>query len=205
MARAVRRAVAAPARRPGPLHVAAAGAFIADMNLHASPVPSAAAAAPPCFAGLPAPDSDDFETLSAFCETHRVDALSALPWVAAEVAQSCGFAAMLRLAHRHGGRRVYLPRGRTACAARLGLELDASAHRRLLDRASAAGTIEVPSAWGVFVALRRVAIRAALRAGCDQREIAHAFGVTERHLRREVDSLQVRAGDAAARTPESRQ
>lgn len=175
------------------------------MNLHASPIATAASAAPPCFAGLPAPDSDDFETLSAFCEAHRIEVLAALPWVAAEVAQSCGFAAMLRLVHRHGGRRVYLPRGRTACAARLGLELDASAHRRLLDRASAAGTIEIPSAWGVFVALRRVAIRAALRAGLDQREIAHAFGVTERHLRREVDSLQVRGGGGDAAAPDSRQ
>lgn len=162
------------------------------MNLHASPPPTAAAA-PPCFAGLPAPDSDDFDALSAFCEEHRIEALASLPWVAAEIAESCGFIAMLRLVHRHGGRRVYLPRGRSACAARLGVELDAAAHRRLLDRASAAGTIEIPSAWGVFVALRRVAIRAAVRAGGDQREIAHAFGVTERHLRREVDALGARS------------
>jgi len=174
--------------------VAAAAAFIAGMDLHATPLPPAAsaAAAPPCFAGLPTPDGENFHALCEFCQRHRVQTLAALPWAAAEIAESCGFAAMLRLVHRHGGRRVYLPRGRGACASRLGLdaELDAAVHRRLLDRASAAGTIEIPSAWGVFVALRRVAIRAAVRAGCDQREIAHAFGVTERHLRREVDALR---------------
>lgn len=143
-----------------------------------------------CFAGLPAPDSDEFAQLCRFCESHRIEVLAALPWVAAEIAAIGGFAAMLRLVRDLGGRRVYLPRGRPACSTRLGLDLDAATHRRLLDRASAAGTIELPSAWGVFVGLRRVAIRAAVRAGLSQRQIARAFGVTERHLRREADSLQ---------------
>ncbi|MEH6418241.1 hypothetical protein [Pseudomonas sp. CGJS7] len=143
-------------------------------------------AAPPCFAGLPPPDSDDFHALCRFCEDHRVAVLAGLPWVAAEVAGLGGFEAMLRLVRQRGGRRLYLPRGRGACSLRLGVSLDAASHRRLLDRASAAGTIEIPSAWGVFVGLRRVAIRAAVRAGRDQREVAQAFGVTERHLRREV-------------------
>lgn len=144
-----------------------------------------------CFAGLPEPDSDAFESLCRFCESHRVEVLGALPWVAAEVAGLGGFAAMLRLVRLHGGRRLYLPRCRGGCSARLGLALDAATHRRLLDRASAAGTIEIPSAWGVFVGLRRVAIRAAVRAGKSQREVAQCFGVTERHLRREADSLQL--------------
>ncbi|QWF17272.1 hypothetical protein [Lysobacter capsici] len=145
----------------------------------------------PYFAGLPAPDSSDFESLCRFCEDHRIAVLAALPWVAAEVAALGGFASMLRLVRRHGGRRLYLPRGRTACSVRLGVALDAPTHRRLLDRASAAGTIEIPSAWGVFVGLRRVAIRAAVRAGRSQREVAQSFGVTERHLRREADSIQL--------------
>ncbi|MGH8083020.1 MAG: hypothetical protein ACREP7_20755, partial [Lysobacter sp.] len=109
-----------------------------------------------------------------------------------------GFETMLRLVRSHGGRRLYLPRDHGACSARLGVSLDAASHRRLLDRASAAGTIEIPSAWGVFVGLRRVAIRAAVRAGRSQREVARAFGVTERHLRREADSIH--AAHASGRT-----
>ncbi|MGJ7903086.1 hypothetical protein [Lysobacter sp. 1R34A] len=144
----------------------------------------------PCFAGLPEPESAEFEALCRFCEEHRVEVLSSLPWVAAEIAALEGFDAMLRLVRRHGGRRLYLSRSRNACSARLGVALDPPTHRRLLERASAAGTIEIPSAWGVFVGLRRVGIRAAVRAGRSQREVAQTFGVTERHLRREADNLR---------------
>jgi len=140
----------------------------------------------PGFAGLPPAGSPEFDALVAFCDRHRNDALTALPWVGAQIADACGFAAMLRVIQRHGGRRVYLPRGLQACSARLGVELDAATHRHLLDRAGAAGTLEIPSGWGVFVALRRVAIRAAVRAGFDPNDIALAFGVTPRHLRRDV-------------------
>ena len=171
-------------------------------DLHPTRANNTRLTAHPCFAGLPAPESADFESLCRFCEDHRVAVLASLPWVAAEIAALRGFEAMLRLVGAHGGRRLYLPRERHACSARLGVTLDAPTHRRLLDRASAAGTIEIPSAWGVFVGLRRVAIRAAVRAGRSQREVAQAFGVTERHLRREADSIHaglIRAGfDKAA-------
>ncbi|MGO4261391.1 hypothetical protein [Lysobacter sp. TAB13] len=160
-------------------------------ELRLQPPAASAIAAHPCFTGLPPPDTDDFDSLCRFCEDHRVAVLASLPWVAAEVAGLSGFDAMLRLVLRHGGRRLYLPRGRVACSDRLEVPLDPATHRRLLDRASAAGTIEIPSAWGVFVGLRRVAIRAAVRAGRSQREVAQAFGVTERHLRREADSIHL--------------
>lgn len=147
-------------------------------------------AAQPRFAGLPEPDSPEFESLRRFCEEHRIQVLGSLPRIAAEIAGTAGFGAMLRLVHCHGGRRLYLPRGRAACSARMGLSLDPPTHRQLLDQASAAGTIEIPSAWGVFVCLRRVGIRAAIRRGRSLREVAHDFGVTERHLRREADGLR---------------
>ncbi|MFQ6313803.1 hypothetical protein, partial [Lysobacter capsici] len=54
------------------------------------------ALAHPYFAGLPSPDSADFESLCRFCEDHRITVLASLPWVAAEVAALGGFAAMLR-------------------------------------------------------------------------------------------------------------
>ena len=121
---------------------------------------------------------------------HETDLFMPIINRAAEIAGTAGFGAMLRLVHRHGGRRLYLPRGRAACSARMGLSLDPPTHRQLLDQASAAGTIEIPSAWGVFVCLRRVGIRAAIRRGRSLREVAHDFGVTERHLRREADGLR---------------
>ncbi len=131
------------------------------------------------FAGMPADGTAEFDAFVAYCEAHRDEALAALPWVAAEIAAASGFAAMLRLVQRHGGRRIYLPRSAQASHARLGVELSAAARQRLLERASAAGTIEIPSAWSVVVALRRVAIRAAVRAGGDPGEIARRVGVSE--------------------------
>ena len=46
------------------------------------------------------------------------------------------------------------------------------------------GLIEVPSAWGVFVALRGLAIEEALRAGATDASVAQEFGVTTRALRK---------------------
>lgn len=135
------------------------------------------------FLGLPCPGTPAFDALCAFCEEHRVAVLASLPWVAAEIAGHDGFAAMLRFVRALGGRRVYVPRDRRGFADRLGVELSATTHARLLAHTSEAGTVEVPSAWGVFIALRRIAIRAAMDAGGDLRTVAQSFGVSERHLR----------------------
>lgn len=152
--------------------------------------PSPAAAAPPSaaaptalFLGLPPPDTAAFDALCEFCEQHRVAVLAALPWVAAEIAGHDGFAAMLRFVRALGGRRLYVPRDRRGFEQRLGVALGPESHARLLAHASAAGTVEVPSAWGVFIALRRIAMRSAMRGGAHLRQVAQDFGVTERHLR----------------------
>lgn len=148
------------------------------------PTVSAVAHAPAAlFLGLPGPATPAFDALCAFCEEHRVAVLASLPWVAAEIAGHDGFGAMLRFVRALGGRRVYVPRDRRGFAERLGVELSAATHARLLAHASEAGTVEIPSAWGVFIALRRIAIRAAMAAGDDLRLVAQSFGVSERHLR----------------------
>ncbi|SFL10449.1 hypothetical protein SAMN04487938_3248 [Lysobacter sp. cf310] len=135
------------------------------------------------FLGLPCPGTPAFDALCDFCDEHRVAVLASLPWVAAEIAGHDGFDAMLRFVRALGGRRVYVPRDRSGFADRLGVELSATTHARLLAHTSEAGTVEVPSAWGVFIALRRIAIRAAMAAGGDLRSVAQSFGVSERHLR----------------------
>lgn len=110
--------------------------------------------------------------------------LAALPWAAAEIAGNDGFAAMLAFVAHWGGVRFYVPRDAARFAAKAGIPISALTHCRFRREAGTAALIEIPSAWGVFIALRRVAIAAALASGEPPARIARRFGVTERSLRR---------------------
>lgn len=109
--------------------------------------------------------------------------LAALPWLAAEVAGNDGFDVMLRLVRAEGGTRLYVPKAYPRFADRHP-GLCALTHARLLAQANAAGAVETPSAWGVFLALRRVAVETALASGQHHAVVARGFGVSERSLRR---------------------
>ena len=136
------------------------------------------------FSGLPAEGTPACSDLLAFLAAHRPAVLAALPWAAAEIAGNDGFEAMLGFVRRHGGSRLYIPHEWRRFTLRVGLPLSETTHRRLLKGAGPAALVETPSAWGVFLVLRRVAIEAALRDGVPRRIIAHRFGVTARSLRR---------------------
>jgi hypothetical protein len=136
------------------------------------------------FSGIAEEGTPAFEELCHFGDAYRGEALAALPWMAAEIAGNDGFAAMLRLVRAEGGARLYIPHDRTLFAERVGGAVGERTHRRLLDQANATGAVEVPSSWGVFLALRRTAVAAALDLGENRRTIARRFGVTERALRK---------------------
>jgi hypothetical protein len=135
------------------------------------------------FCALPPAGSPHCILLAAFCEAHRPEVLAALSWAAAEVAGNEGFPVMLAFIARWSGARFYVPRDHRRFAAKAGLPLGAATHRRFLKEGGAAALVEIPSAWGVFLALRRVAITAALAQGQAPACIARRFGVTERSLR----------------------
>lgn len=136
------------------------------------------------FSGIAEEGTPGFDELRRFCDAHRGDALAALPWMAAEIGGNDGFAAMLRLVRTESGSRLYVPRDRALFVERTGGTIGERTHRRLIDQAGSAGAVEVPSSWGVFLALRRVAIGAALAQGDSRRLVAHRYGVTERALRK---------------------
>lgn len=136
------------------------------------------------FSGLPESDSSAFRELCLFCEVHRGQVLATLPWAAAEIGGNDGFALMLDLVRARGGTRLYVSTLHSRFIERLALPIGVETHRRLLAQANAASLIEIPSAWGVFTALRRVAILAALEDGWRPQEVARRFGVSERSLRR---------------------
>ena len=153
--------------------------------------PPTQAEADALFSGLPAEGTTGFTDLLAFLSAHRSAVLAALPWVAAEIAGNDGFEAMLGFVRRHGGSRLYIPHELRRFTLRVGLPVSATTHRSLLKGAGPAALVETPSAWGIFLVMRRVAIEAALREGLPHRVIAHRYGVTGRSLRKPPSSRAI--------------
>ncbi len=135
------------------------------------------------FGGIPAPLSAPFYGLCRFCEAHSGAVNAALPWLAAEIGHNDGYATMLGFVHRWSGRRIYVSKDHAQFVEKVGCDLCASTHGRLLRDAGAGSQVEVPSAWGVFMALRRVAIAIAIRSRVPSEEVSRRFGVTMRSLR----------------------
>jgi hypothetical protein len=135
------------------------------------------------FTALPPPGSAGFASLIGFCQECRPRVLAALPWVAAEVAGNDGFAIMLAFVSRWSGSRFYVPPDHGRFTQKAGFAIGHATHRRFLKEAGPAALVEIPSAWGVFLSLRRVAAAAALARGDPPARVARRFGVTERSLR----------------------
>lgn len=122
--------------------------------------------------------------LVAFCEKHRSKVLAALPWIAAELAEGIGFASMLALIRERSGQRLHVPSSRTALRSKLNIYLPDSVCDRINRLCNSTGTVELPSAWGVFLCVRRVAIAMALHRGEPDLGVAQRYGVTTRYLRK---------------------
>lgn len=135
------------------------------------------------FGGIPAPQSSAFFALCRFCDANAAIVNAALPWLAAEVGHNDGYATMLEFIRRWGGMKLYVAKDYERFARKVGCPLGASTHRRLVRDAGVGSQVEVPSAWGIFLALRRVAIALAIRSRLPHDEISRRFGVTMRSLR----------------------
>ena len=135
------------------------------------------------FTGVPEAGSEDRRRLIDFCETHKSRVLSAIPWVAAEIADQAGFEVLFEVLRRHGGMTCYVPHDINRCQNKFGIPVPEKLHDRFIILSDSNGCINVPSAWGVFLAVRRVAICMALEDGLPNKDIARNFGVTDRFLR----------------------
>lgn len=135
------------------------------------------------FGGIPAPHTAPFYGLCRFCEAHATIVGAALPWLAAEIGRNDGYATMLGFIHRWSGMRLYVPKSHAQFVEKVGCDIGLSTHETIIRDAGIGSQIEVPSAWGVFLALRRVAIALAIRSRLPNEEISRRFGVTMRSLR----------------------
>ena len=136
------------------------------------------------FSGLPREDGATFRALVAFAAANRSAVLAGLPWITAEIAGNEGFETMFHVVRTRGGQRLYVSPDLARFALTLGVPVGAVTHRRVIASAGASSVVDMPSAWGVFLALRRVGIDLALSEGTPRAAVAQAFGVTTRSLRK---------------------
>ncbi len=118
-----------------------------------------------------------------FCEQNRQIVLCCLPGSLAELAEGAGFATMLDVVVTYGGRRLYLPTREHRFLAQTGMAIPAAAYKRWRLQADVNGQIDIPSAWGLFLALRRAAIRFALAREWPTEALHSTFGMNRRQLR----------------------
>lgn len=135
------------------------------------------------FQGLPSEKSADFVELCAFCSMHRANVLASLPWLAADIAGLDGFPLMFKFVTNFSGARLHVSTDPKKFKKTVGIDISDRTHRRILLGAGSSQIIDVPSAWGIFISLRRVAIQSMIQGGAEPREVARRFGVSERSLR----------------------
>ncbi len=135
--------------------------------------------------GIPSPASPLFAELVKFCEAHSPTVWTTLPWLAAELSYNSGFDTMLKFIKSQSGASLYLAKRRDRFNEQHGLRLTEGEYERLRRKVDCRGTLPVPSAWGVILAVRRAGLQIAIDHGGNDREIAHAFGATIRYVKQE--------------------
>lgn len=134
------------------------------------------------FRGLPSPDSARYVPLVEFCEGQKDQVLASLPWLAAEIADQSDFHLLINLVLARSGGRIYQQDLRRECA-KQGVTITNKTMDRLIAMNNGVDRFELPSAWGVFSTLRRLAILCDLRRGIPLATIARNYGVSLRYLR----------------------
>ncbi|GFM74375.1 hypothetical protein PSCICO_44140 [Pseudomonas cichorii] len=135
------------------------------------------------FSGLPDRDDDRFSQIERFYLVHRHALLCTLPWLAAELAENDGILTMSCFIRRYGGSRLYINKSHQDFLKKIEIIISEKTHKQFITHVGASGSLDIPSAWGIFNAFRKVAIQQAITEDMPAQKIANCFGVTERHLR----------------------
>ncbi|NIE85207.1 MULTISPECIES: hypothetical protein [unclassified Burkholderia] len=123
------------------------------------------------------------DSLAIFCETHQDVVLPHLPGVLEPLARACAFEEIFELVMRLGGRRVYLPIDVARFAQQTTVHIPADAYRCWRLHADVSGQIDVPSAWGVYLSIRRAALAYALSRSWSRDLLQSTFGLSRTQLR----------------------
>lgn len=135
------------------------------------------------FSGLPLQHSERELRLIRFCERYKTNILSVMPWVASEFAAYCGFESLFKILHSYGGRKIYLPKEIGKFCHLYGIDIPQHSYLKLYKKADSSGYLDIPSAWGIFIAIRRAAIQIAMKEDVPSKLLTQAFGITMRNIR----------------------
>lgn len=135
------------------------------------------------FAGLPTPSSRRFRPLASFCREQKGRVQAGLPWLAAELSQTVGFERLFVLLGEKGGTRIYAE-DLFRCLEDSDTGFDPVLFEKLINMNNSSERFELPSAWGIFTSIRKVAIELELCRQTPAPEIARNYGVTLRYLRK---------------------
>ncbi|NQZ05719.1 MAG: hypothetical protein HRT35_01025 [Algicola sp.] len=135
------------------------------------------------FTGFLVEDEVYMSQLVNFYNKYQTRVLSCLPWVAAELANNSGFSTMIEIIQQYGGRKLYIATNKEDFNKKLNINLSDNQYHRIIENTDARGFVDLPSLWGIFLAVRRAAIIEALDEGRSKDDIIRNFGITERGLR----------------------
>lgn len=136
------------------------------------------------FCGIPAPGTEDFEALVAFCENNEPLVLASISSITAEFASAFGFREALTLIRQYGGGRVYLSKTRIASTPIKNPE----SLERLLLALEGLGEISLPSATGTMDAIRRVAVGIEIARGESTVRVCRRYGISTRAVRHKLNT-----------------
>ncbi len=143
------------------------------------------------FECIPPEGSEKHFQLLEFCKHNHSHVLATMPFIASEVAEFCGFYAFFELIREFGGSKINLAGGPGKLLERYGLFLSEKSYEKLMFHTEC-DWIDLPSAWGVFIALRRAAIMGEVKKArvptvkgpVLNRTLAQKYGVSERYIRK---------------------
>lgn len=134
------------------------------------------------FRGLPNPADPSFAEIVSFSEENASKVLPHMPAFTSLIATEVSFRDAYSISYELSGKRIYLPKTADRFASKIGCAIDAKTYERILDIACAEPHVEVPSSWGIFSIIRKIAIIEYLEQTQSKTQAQIEFGANRRFI-----------------------
>ncbi len=134
------------------------------------------------FRGLPNPADSSFTEIVSFSEENAKKILPHMPAFTTLIATDVSFRHAYEISYYLSGKRIYLPKNKKRFADKIQCEIDTQTYDRILDIACAEPHIEIPSSWGIFSIIRKIAIIDYLEQTQSKTRAQIEFGANRRFI-----------------------
>lgn len=134
------------------------------------------------FRGLPHPTHPSFAQLVEFSEENADEIKRHLPCFTALIATEVSFWDAYKISYYLSGKRLYLPKSKKSFSVKLQCSIDTETYQLIQDIACGGPHIEIPSSWGVFNVIRKVAILTYLEETKSKADAQVVFGSNRRFI-----------------------